>query len=277
MTDSLHQHTHQESSVLFEFKNVTIKYGKETIINNLSMKIKSNSFVSILGINGSGKTTLIKAIMGLVPYEGVIYFNNQDIKSYSKKLLAKLIAYVPQLFANKGEVTVYDYVAFGRFPYSGSFFLTKKDKKIIEEVLKNLKIWQLRSKFLNQISGGQRQKVALASALAQHTDVIILDEPTTYLDLKSQFEILEIAHLLHLKGKTIIVVLHDLNQAIKYSDNVALIHQHKLFGIDNPHKLLTIENIKKIYGVNVIMQKREKHNYIIDVDAKSIMEDLKWY
>lgn len=277
MTDIIHAHSHGQTKPWLELKNVSINYGKEKIINNLSLKINENSFVAIMGTNGCGKTTIIRAIMGLIPYQGQILLQGQDISKYPKKELAKLMAYVPQLFANKGEVSVYDYISFGRFPYSGSFLLTKKDKAIINRVIKSLKLEKLKHKFLNQISGGQRQKVALAAALAQETEIIILDEPTTYLDLRNQFEILEIMHLLHLQGKTVLVVLHDLNQAIKYVDSVILLHQKKLFMHAGPHQVLSATNINKVYNVDAIMDKINGKNHIIDIDAQKIMEEIKWF
>ncbi|GCE63120.1 iron(3)-hydroxamate import ATP-binding protein FhuC [Candidatus Mycoplasma haematohominis] len=224
-----------------------------TVLKNISLSMKTGKFTTILGCNGSSKTTFLKAIINLFEkYSGSIEWLQKDLKDISLKSFYKNVAYVAQENIIHNEISVYDYVACGLFP-SFSFFrfhYSKNDPTILNN-LEKMEILQHRDKNMNNLSGGEKQKAILARVLTQQTPVIILDEPTTYLDINNQYKILNLLKKLQLEeNKTIITILHDIKQAEQFSDEVVLLEDGAVFAYGPTKSVLNKANIEKVFGVS---------------------------
>ena len=256
------------TAVLIE--DLSFKYDTDEVLKNIDLEIPRGSFVSILGPNGSGKTTLLKNICNILkPNNGKILINNREVSNYKYKELAKIIAVVHQNSDIQFDFSVFDIVLMGRFPYTSRFKgENSKDVEIAKEAMINTGTWELREKGINEISGGERQRVMIARALAQEPEILILDEPISNLDIKYQVGILELCKRLNKeKGLTIIMTLHDINLAGRYSDYLILLDKGRIKIMDVPEKVLTKENISNVYGIKVDILKRngDKTPYIIPV------------
>lgn len=254
------------TAVLIE--DLSFKYDTDEVLKNIDLEIPRGNFVSILGPNGSGKTTLLKNICNILkPNNGKILINNREVSNYKYKELAKIIAVVHQNSDIQFDFSVFDIVLMGRFPYTSRFKgESSKDIEIAKEAMMNTGIWELRDKGINEISGGERQRVMIARALAQEPEILILDEPISNLDIKYQVGILELCKRLNKeKGLTIIMTLHDINLAGRYSDYLILLDKGRIKIMDVPEKVLTKENISNVYGIKVDILKRngDKTPYII--------------
>jgi len=236
---------------MIKLDNISAGYNKVEIIKNINLNFKEGSITSIIGQNGCGKTTLLKTASNILkPYGGSITISGKDIKSFHNKELAKKVSFLPQI-RTVPNITVYQLVMHGRYPYLGfSRTPQKEDKEIVEKAIDNMGLNNYIHKNLQELSGGQRQKVYIAMVLAQDTDIIFLDEPTTYLDINHQLEILEIVKELKKMGKTIIMVLHDLNNALTYSDYLCLMENGEIVIYDTPQGLYESKEIDRIFKVN---------------------------
>lgn len=239
-------------------EEVCAGYGTKIVLDKINMSIESGKIITLLGPNGSGKSTLVK-IMGRIikPWEGNVLFNGKNINSIDTKELAKKIAILPQSKHIQSDINVERLVKYGRYPHQrfGSK-LTKEDMNIIDWSLKNTGMQELRYQYLNNLSGGERQRVWIAMALAQRPEILVLDEPTTYLDLAYQIEVLELIKELNEKLKiTVIMVLHDINQAVRYSDMLYLLKEGKIFSFGEAESLLDKESIKEVYSVDADVYK----------------------
>jgi len=227
--------------------NLNVSYNKTNIIDNLSFTLENNKVVAIIGKNGSGKSTTLKAIEGLIDKKGSIIYNNIDIDNISLKEKAKIISYLPQ-DRETPAISAYLMVEHGRFPYLGlTKVLSKKDEEIINKAISDVNIENLKHKKLDEMSGGEVQKVYLASTLAQESKVILLDEPTSHLDLKSQIDILSLINKIK-EDKTILIVLHDLLQAFTYTDYIILINDGKKVLEGKPSDIYNSNVIKEVFG-----------------------------
>ena len=272
------QNEDQISAIKIE--NLIFKYIKKNKKNNLDIKnidIKKGQWVSILGPNGSGKSTLAKAIIDFNRIQkGKIFVNNKNIKLYSRKKFSKSLAYIPQEIDVPSGTKVYDFVSYGQNPYLNLFgFLGKKNKEIIEKAMKKTDTYAFKDKFMEELSGGERQKVMIAMVYAQQSDIILLDEPTTYLDVKNQYEILEFLKDLHNEGKTIISILHDINQAVQYSDRIMVIKSGSIFKDGAPSSVISKKNIKDIFGVDAQIFRKKNKNYIADIQLVQACKHVK--
>lgn len=255
-----------DTAVLIE--NLNFKYDIDEVLKGIDLEIPKGSFVSILGPNGSGKTTLLKNICNILkPNSGEIFINNKKVSSIKYKELAKIIAVVHQSTEIQFDFSVFDVVLMGRFPYIGRFKSeSKKDIEIAKEAMISTGIWELRDKSINEISGGEKQRVMIARALTQQPEILILDEPISNLDIKYQVGILDLCMNLNKKNKlTIITTLHDINLAGRYSDYLVLLDKGKIKIMDTPEKVLTPDNITTVYDIKVDVLKRngDKTPYII--------------
>lgn len=255
-----------------EVQNLKIGYGKELVLDGISFNIEKGKFVSIIGPNGSGKSTLLKTLNHLyIPWEGEILIDGNDINRLKKKELAKEIALVPQETNIDYEFTVEDVVLMGRHPHKGRFQKEdENDYKIINEALKMTNTLHLRDRVITEISGGERQRVIIAKALAQKPSIILLDEPTSHLDINHQIEILNLLKKLNKEnGTTIILVIHDINLGVRYSDEIIMLNERKVLGIGSPEEVITKENIELAYNIKVVIEKN-KHTdslYLIPVEV----------
>lgn len=233
-------------------REIDFGYGKEPILKEACLDIHVGELVSIVGPNGTGKSTLIKCINRLLGIRnGEILLEQQSIKSMSRAKIAEKIAYVPQSSNNIFNLSVFDMVLFGRQPHA-SFRTSKEDRLKVLKALSILNIESLAMKNFNELSGGQQQKVVIARALAQETQIIVLDEPISNLDLRHQLEVMDILqNLVKGFGITVLMVMHDLNMAINYSDRIAVMNYGQVTAIGKPEEIMTKERIASVYGVEV--------------------------
>ncbi|EGY4558044.1 ABC transporter ATP-binding protein [Salmonella enterica] len=235
----------------FKIKNLDFSYSKKTkIISGISFDVFSGDIVSILGVNGCGKTTIMKNLIRvLYPSGGCINVNDIDINKMSSLEVAKNISYVGQ-FIEKKQLTVLEYILLGRRPYV-KYMAGKTDYEIVDKVIRDLDLTLISNLFINEISGGQLQKVAIARALAQQPKFICLDEPTSSLDLRNQLAVLDIVTE-HAKKNNIgvIMIIHDINLALKYSNKFLLVKDGKVF-LFGGMEIINGNNIKKVFGVDV--------------------------
>lgn len=233
--------------------NLTIAYNKKIIINNLEIVIPERKITSIIGPNGCGKSTLLKAIGRILkPERGSVYLDGIDIYTLNTKEVAKKMSILPQSPKAPSGITVGELVSYGRFPHQhGLKKLTVEDKKIIQWAMDITKLSEYEVTLVDNLSGGQRQRVWIAMALAQQTDIILLDEPTTYLDLAYQLEILELLYSLNNEqGCTIAMVLHDLNLASRFSDYIIAMRSGKIIEYGTPDEVICEDVLKKTFNIN---------------------------
>jgi iron complex transport system ATP-binding protein len=228
----------------------SFSYNIQLVLDHISMQISEGEVVSIIGPNGSGKSTLLRCICRVLqPRGGVVYLNNQDVAHLKPRELARLFGYVPQSGAEVFPLTVYEAVLLGRKPYL-SWGVGPKDREIVDRILRFMKIEEFALKYINEMSGGEKQRVLIARALAQEPEVLLLDEPTSNLDIKHQLEVLGLMQkFAHDGGMTVIMVLHDLNLASRFSDKLVLINEGKVFASGPPAAVLNPANIRAVYDV----------------------------
>lgn len=253
---------------LISIKDLHFKYGKKDILKNINIDIDKGNFLSIIGPNGSGKTTLLKNIVNLLsPSKGSIKLYEEDVKNIKYKELAKRVAVVHQTSNIGFNFSVRDIVMMGRFPYLERFQSeTKEDYNIVEKAMKATGIYKLKDRSVLNVSGGELQRVMIARALVQEPEILILDEPISNLDLMYQISILDICKELNKKENlTVICILHDINLAARYSDSILLLEDGEIHSMDTPNKVITRDNIKEVYQINVDVMKIENTNipYII--------------
>lgn len=213
---------------IIETRNLTIGYklgrGETKVIHrDLNLSLTTGDVTTLLGVNGSGKSTLIRTLCGFIPpLSGEIIIMGRNIKDYSKEKLSSILSVVLTERVNDGGLTVYEIVSLGRYPYTGFFGrLTQHDKDVIEQSLRDIGVWEMKDMFISELSDGERQKVMIAKSLAQESKIIILDEPTSFLDVKSRMEIISLLRrLAKHKKMTFLLSLHDLELSLQYSDSL---------------------------------------------------------
>ena len=246
---------------MIKLENISFSYNKKKeFIQDLSLEFKSGEITTILGPNGSGKSTLLHMMSTyLKPKSGKIYLGDKDLGKLKQKEIAKYISCVYQENEAPDDITVRDLVSFGRSIYSN---VKKEDKeeneRMIDFALKATGIEKIQDKKVVNLSGGQKQRAFIAMSLAQNTEVLLLDEPTTYLDIYHQIEILEVVKSLNEKYNiTIVMVLHDLNQAINYSHNIVIMKNGKLIKQGKSAEVLNEQTIKDVYNVSGYIHKQD--------------------
>lgn len=235
-----------------DFNDLRVAYDNKVIIENLTSSIEKGKITSIIGPNGCGKSTLIKSISRILNKQsGRVLINGHDLEQLSGKEIARELAFLAQITSSPEGITVRELVAYGRFPYQKPFSgLAKEDTEYIDWALRVSNLKEIENERVDSLSGGQRQRVWIAMALAQGTDIIVLDEPTTYLDISYQIELLNLLKTLNEeKNKTILMVLHDINQAAKYSHNIIAMKKGEIIAKGSPREVINKENLNKIYGV----------------------------
>jgi iron complex transport system ATP-binding protein len=234
-------------------KKLDIAYEETLIVQNLDMQIPSGKITSIIGPNGCGKSTVLKAVGRILrPKQGMVYLSGEDIKKLSTKEIAKKMAILPQTPTAPSGLSVSELVSYGRFPHQKGFGkMSIEDKKVVRWALEVTKLIAFEHREVDTLSGGQRQRVWIAMALAQQTDLILLDEPTTYLDLAHQLEVLELLDELNKdQGCTIVMVLHDLNLAARFSDYMIALRGGDIIKYGSPEDVMTTEVLKKAFNID---------------------------
>ncbi len=245
---------------LLEIKGLCTGYSHTKILDNINFMVNKGEMVSIMGPNGSGKTTLLKTIAGAIkPMAGDIFLQGQNTKDIPLKDRSKKIAVVMQ-FQQAAYMTVEEYVMMGRLPFfkKFQFFESNEDREMVRKYLELTDTLQLKDLPFNQLSGGERQLVSIARALVQEPLLLLLDEPTSHLDIGHQKQILDLIHYLkETLGITVLIVIHDLNLASEYSDTLVMIDAEiqTVFCHGTPEEVITSETIKKIYHTDVLIEK----------------------
>ncbi|MDO4326971.1 MAG: ABC transporter ATP-binding protein [bacterium] len=238
----------------FYADNVDISYGKNPIVEGLSFTIPEKKIVALIGANGSGKSTILKTMCRIMaPTSGQVILDGKSIHSQSTKELARKLAILPQNPESPEGLTVEELIAYGRSPHkSGYGRLNQKDEEVIAWALEVTAMQEFADRPLEQLSGGQRQRAWIAMCIAQDTNILFLDEPTTFLDVSYQMEVMKLLKFLNEKyQKTIVMVVHDLNQASMFADYVVAIKKGKIISEGPPEKVITAENCRKVFGVLV--------------------------
>lgn len=235
---------------MLKIKGVCSGYDREIIIKNINATFPSHQITTIIGPNGCGKSTLLKTITkSIQPLTGEILLHDQSIQELSLIDFAKHVSILPQV-RNIPNTTVETLVSHGRFPYLGFLRrLSKQDHEIVEYAMELTGVANKRHHPLWELSGGERQKVYIAMTLAQDTELIILDEPTTFLDINHQLEVLELITQLKQKGKTFIMVLHDIHHALTYSDQVLVMNLGKVEQVGSPSHIFESKIIDSIFDI----------------------------
>ncbi len=244
-------------------EDLSISYGEQLIVKNLSVTIPDKKITTIIGSNGCGKSTLLKAITRIISHQsGSVLLDGKDISKENTKSLAKKMAILPQTPDSTSGLTVVELVSYGRFPYQNGFGrLTKKDIEVIEWALEVTGTADYKYRSVDALSGGQRQRVWIAMALAQETEIIFLDEPTTYLDMAHQLEILELLQKLNQEQeRTIIMVLHDLNQAARFADYIIALKDGEIVKAGSCEEVITQDVLKKIFEIDAVIGQDPRTN-----------------
>ena len=246
----------QLDSTALHVKDVSVGYGVRTVLDTLNVDIKRGAVTSIVGPNGCGKSTLLPTMSRLLnPTKGEIVLDGKSIHDIPTRKLATQLGLLPQTPIAPDGIVVADLVGRGRTPHQGILGRwSQQDYDIVAEALETTGISDLADRSIDELSGGQRQRVWIAMALAQRTDTLLLDEPTTYLDVKHQLDVLDLLTVLNRdRGTTIVMVLHDLNLAARYSDELVAVSGGKVFAHGHPREVITKENVKSVFGIDSVI------------------------
>ena len=241
---------------VIELNHISAGYGKQTVLKDVSAILEKGKLTSIIGVNGCGKSTLLKTILGIVPINnGDVTIDGTSLKGMNRNDISRRIAYLSQ-GKSTPDMTVEQLVLHGRFPHlSYPRRYSKHDYEIAIDAMKQMGIAQYAKKSLHTLSGGMRQNTYIAMALAQETDYVLLDEPTTYLDIAHQLELMKILRSFADSGKGIVAVMHDLPMAFTFSDKIILINDGRIVDEDLPEKIYEQNVIDKVFGVALARSK----------------------
>lgn len=245
------------SQNLLKMDGVQVAYGDHVVLENFQLEIKRGEFVGIIGPNGIGKSTLIKVITNILePKKGSVFINGKNNDVLTRRERAKLVSVVPQEFTVDFDFNAFDIVMMGRNPHQyGKERNPKKDYEIVHEAMAMTNTWQFRDRYFNELSGGERQRIIIARAIAQQADVILLDEPTSHLDVHHQLEVLELVKKLNRERKaTILAVLHDINMAARFSDRLVLLSNKGVLADGPPEHVVDEQFLGKVYAMEMVVR-----------------------
>lgn len=245
----------------FGLKDISIKYGNRRIIENVNIDFAEGKITSIIGKNGCGKSSMLKIISHAVHQEtGFIILEGKNLEEYKQKEVAKKIAILPQVQDVTPNVELRTLVSYGRYPHMNKFKgMTKYDGEIVDEVIERIGLTPLRFRMINTLSGGERQRSWLAMTICQQPKILILDEPTTFLDINNQIEILELIKKLNEDlGITIIMVLHDINLSIRYSHYLCAIKDKHVYAHGDAKTMISKELLSDVFAIDVDIYKDER-------------------
>ncbi|GGM02366.1 ABC transporter [Streptomyces fumigatiscleroticus] len=233
-------------------ENVTLAYDQRVIAEQLSVEIPDNSFTVIVGPNACGKSTLLRALSRMLrPSEGRVLLDGEVIQSMPAKKVARTLGLLPQSSIAPDGITVADLVGRGRYPHQGILRQwSAEDERVVRESMARTGVAELADRYVDELSGGQRQRVWIAMALAQQTPLLLLDEPTTYLDIQHQIDVLDLCAELHEEqGRTLVAVLHDLNHAARYATHLIALRGGRIIAEGAPNDIVTAELVEEVFGL----------------------------
>jgi len=232
-------------------KNLTVSYGNKTVIEDLSLTLQKGKITALIGPNGCGKSTLLKSLSRInKAANGQVLLNNKSLDDFADKQLAQLMSLLPQVLITPEGITVQRLVEYGRSPYLSHWGkLGTEDKEKVQQAMQETGVVEFAKQPVESLSGGQRQRAWIAMILAQDTDIVMLDEPTTYLDLSHQIELMKLMQAMKNKGKTVIVVLHDLNQACRYCDHLVVMKDGNLIVEGEPDDIFTETMLHDVFSL----------------------------
>lgn len=236
-------------------RNLRLAYDKRVVVDDLSLDLPDGGFTIIVGPNACGKSTLLKALSRtLKPESGQVLLGGEPIGSYRSKAVARQLAMLPQSPIAPEAITVRDLVGRGRYPHQGFLQQWSQDDELaVTDALTSTGCSELSGRYVSELSGGQRQRVWIAMILAQRTDLLLLDEPTTFLDVAHQYEVLELCARLHADGRTLVAVLHDLNQAARYATNLVVMKDGRIVATGLPGDILTADLVEGVFGLPCVI------------------------
>jgi iron complex transport system ATP-binding protein len=245
-------------------QDLCFQYGKTPILGNISLRVEDGELVSLVGPNGAGKSTLLKCLNHILrPSRGRVFVDDEDVKGMNQKTTARLFGYVPQSSLNVFPATVFDTVLLGRRPYV-DWVVGGESREIVYEMLIQMDLTHLAYRQMSELSGGEQQRALIARALAQEPRVLLLDEPTSNLDLKHQLEVLDqVMNVVKEKGVSVLMAIHDLNLAAQYSNRLILLKEGEMVTSGNPGEILNVENIRSVYGVHAKVNNDTARPHII--------------
>jgi iron complex transport system ATP-binding protein len=237
------------------------------VLHNLTFEVREREVVALVGPNGSGKSTLLRALARVLsPRHGVVYLEGKSMREWPTREIARRLALLPQGPTLAADLTVEELVRLGRSPHQGVFGLpTRRDEEAVQRAITETGIEALCGRRVSELSGGERQRVWVAMALAQEPQVLLLDEPTTFLDLNHQLEVLDLLRYLNQeRGLTVVMVLHDLNQAARYCGRIVVLREGEVYADGRPLEVLTPQTLRNVFGINAhVMQAPEGGGLII--------------
>lgn len=238
--------------LIMKAEALTVRFDNKTVLQDLSLAIEEGKIISILGPNGSGKSTLLKVLSrNIKPDKGNVYLKDRSLAQLSGKMIARQMAVLPQSPQAPSDLTVRDLVEFGRFPHQSWWQgKSEQDESCVDWALTQTGLTPMADRIVSTLSGGERQRVWIAMALAQKPEIVLLDEPTTYLDICHQLEIMDLlAAFNHEHNLTVVMVLHDINHAARYSDYVAILQQGQIFAAGKPEDVITEHTLREVFRV----------------------------
>lgn len=238
---------------MLQIKDLNFSYKKQDILHSINIIVDQGEILALVGPNGSGKSTLLRCLNGFLrPDSGRVLLYGEDIRNKKRKWISRHIAFLPQNLEMVQHVTVYELVAMGRSPYQRfGWFLNQEDKKNVEWAIDYMNLYSIRHRPLDKISGGERQRTWIAMILAQDTEIVLLDEPITFLDLKYQWYLLDILKQIRRQyKKTIILVLHDINQAMTVADKFVVLKEGRIRAHGQAQDIITSHLLKDVYDVD---------------------------
>jgi iron complex transport system ATP-binding protein len=251
--------------LILEARSLTVSYGAREVLRDVDLDVKAGEIVAIVGANGAGKTTLLRALAGTLPTSGgEVLLEGRSIATFSRNEIAKRIAVVPQDLPAASGFTVRDVIAMGRSPHQGAWMRpSPRDRELVDEALLRTRLVELAGRPFDALSGGERKRATIAQALAQTPRVLLLDEPSAFLDLRHALDVFDLAREEAARGVAIVAIVHDLSLASRYSDRVALVAGGRLAAFGSPGDVLDETNLLRAFGVRI----RRMHDPETGADA----------
>jgi len=239
---------------IYKIENLSFSYGKNEVLKNINLSIDKGDFVGIVGPNGSGKTTFLKILAKiLTPNKGNIFYKGKELKKIKNIEYAREVGYLPSEIKFTFDIKVKDFLILGRYPFLGRF--REESEDFVYEIGEIFNIKDFFENKISQLSEGEKQRIYIAQIIVQNSETILLDEPTSHLDIGYQFGIMDILKKLNDNGKTIICILHDLNISACYCSKIILLNKGEIYKVGSPEEVLTYENIEVVYNTKVLVYK----------------------